>query len=94
MNRQSYQSLGGLDESYILGDFEDSDLCMKARAEGMNIVLAEDVSLYHLERQSQSLVSARRWKSELTYYNCWYHTDKWHEHITQLKQDGLREYRH
>lgn len=94
MSKENYQLLGGFDESYILGDFEDSDLCMKARAEGLAIALAEDVSLYHLERQSQSLVSGSRWKNELTYYNCWYHTAKWHEQIIRLKKDTLREHRH
>ena len=29
--------------NYILGDFEDSDLCMRARAHGCSIALAEQV---------------------------------------------------
>ena len=86
ISRKSFTQLGGLDENYILGDFEDSDLCMKAREHGMSIAIAEHVSLYHLERQSQSLVSGNRWKSELTYYNCWYHTQKWDSQIKQVKQ--------
>lgn len=84
MARDVYDRIGGLDESYILGDFEDSDLCLAARREGIDIVLAESVVLYHLERQSQSLVSSDRWKEELTYYNCWHHTVKWDADIRQL----------
>lgn len=90
ISKDNYQALGGFDESYILGDFEDSDLCMKARAKGLAIALAENISLYHLERQSQTLVSAKRWKNELTYYNCWYHTRKWDCDINRLKQETTR----
>ena len=57
---------------------------LAARREGVEILLAETVVLYHLERQSQSLVSSDRWKEELTYYNCWHHTVKWDADIRQL----------
>ena len=87
LGRETYLRLGGLDERYILGDFEDSDLCLAARREGIEIFLAETVVLYHLERQSQSLVSSERWKEELTYYNCWYHTAKWDADIRRLVDD-------
>ena len=86
LSRKSYDAIGGLDENYILGDFEDSDLCMRARAHGCSIAIAEHVSLYHLERQSQNLMSTNRWKTELTYYNCWYHTQQWDAQIRELKQ--------
>jgi GT2 family glycosyltransferase len=94
ISKDNYETLGGLDESFILGDFEDSDLCMKARDKGLRILLSEQVCLYHLERQSQSLVSGSRWKNELTFYNCWYHTNKWHSQITQLKKDMPSEHLH
>lgn len=85
MRRRNYIKLGGLDENYILGDYEDSDLCMKAHEAGFGIKIDRQVVLYHLERQSQSLVSADNWKSELTYYNCWFHTQRWHEKILAMK---------
>ena len=86
LSRQGYDAIGGLDENYILGDFEDSDLCMRAREQGLSVAIAEHVTLYHLERQSQNLVSNNRWKTELTYYNCWYHNQQWDEQIHELKQ--------
>jgi len=85
MTKSNYEQVGGLDESYILGDYEDSDLCMRCRQMGLNIRMFRDITLYHLERQSQSLVSENRWKQELTYYNCWYHTRKWDVEIKQMK---------
>ncbi len=87
MGRRRYLEVGGLDEGYILGDFEDSDLCLRARAAGLPVRLATDVCLYHLERQSQSMVSSARWKDDLTHYNCWRHTARWHDAIIALKNE-------
>ena len=89
VDKAEYVRLGGLDESYILGDFEDSDFCLRARAAGLSIHVDPAVTLYHLERQSQSLVSTDRWKQELTYYNCWTHTNRWDSTITALKRDNV-----
>ena len=88
LTRENYLAAGGLNENFILGDFEDSDLCMAARKLGLKIQVAGQINLYHLERQSQSLVSAERWKNELTYYNCWQHHQKWDADIQNLKRSG------
>ena len=84
LTRRDWDALGGLDEAYLLGDFEDSDLCLRARAAGLDIRLCTDVSLFHLERQSQSLVAGARWKDLLTYYNCWYQSRRWNEQLASL----------
>jgi len=88
ISKDIYTQLGGFDESYILGDYEDSDLCMKARKQGFRIKLDEKTVLFHLERLSQSLVSQEIWKEQVTYYNCWLHTTRWHEDICELKHKG------
>ena len=45
----------GLDEKFLIGDFEDSDLCLKVREKGLEIAcLPLPVTLIHLERQSLS----------------------------------------
>ena len=85
VTKHHYLAIGGLDEHYILGDYEDSDLCLRARKLGLLVKLVPSVVLYHLERQSQSLVSEERWKQELTYYNSWLHTKRWDDTITQMK---------
>jgi len=85
VSKANYELLSGLDEDYILGDYEDSDFCIRARKLGLKILMNQHVTLYHLERQSQSLVSADSWKEELTYYNCWQHTNKWDTEIQSLK---------
>jgi len=47
MRRDLYQSLGGLDEGYGLGNFEDIDFCWRARAQGGQIVIDPGVWLRH-----------------------------------------------
>ena len=97
--RRTYLALGGLDERFVLGDFEDSDLCLAAHAAGHPVVLAETVSLWHLERQSQDL-AGDAWKRELTYYNCWAHARARDADVRALKARGAGdgddegEYRH
>ncbi len=77
-------SVGGLDEGYIIGDFEDSDLCLALRQQGKQTFVARDVQLYHLERQSQALFADRSWRDKITIYNCWRHSRKWDAVIARL----------
>ncbi len=87
LSRSSFLELGGLDEAYILGDFEDSDLCLRLLASGRQNYYAPSVELYHLERQSQSLVSTQAWKHNLTLYNCWLHHERWSSTIEALQAE-------
>jgi GT2 family glycosyltransferase len=72
-----YRKLGGLSEDYIIGDFEDSDLCLRAVMAGRRNRVALDIELYHLERQSQDRVGDAQWRTNLTVYNCWQHHQRW-----------------
>jgi len=82
VDRKLYDSVGGLSENYILGDFEDSDLCLKLIEKGRKNRYMPSVSLYHLERQSQNLFSDSSWKTKVTLYNCWQHDRRWGEFIS------------
>lgn len=70
------RELGGFDEIYAIGDFEDSDLCMKVRRKGLDCVVDHRARLWHLERQSQS-ASTNGWRVYLTLYNAWVHKRRW-----------------
>ncbi len=79
-----YRELGGFSEDYIIGDFEDSDLCLRAQLAGRRNHVNLDVELYHLERQSQNLIGDLAWRTNLTIYNCWLHNRRWsHRFETQ-----------
>ncbi len=68
--------LGGFDPAYLVGDFEDVDLCQKIRGRGLRCAVDFDERLWHLERRSQS-GSAERWRSNLTLCNAWVHEQRW-----------------
>ena len=81
MRRDLAQQLGGFDECYIIGDFEDSDLCLRLQGRGLDCAVNLDVEMYHLERKSQ-MSSARAWRMNLTLYNAWVHEHRWGATIT------------
>ncbi|MGQ4275122.1 glycosyltransferase [Terrihabitans sp. B22-R8] len=76
MRRDLAVQLGGFDTEYIIGDFEDADLCMKVRAEGLDCAVHDGAILYHLERQSQG-ASANRSRMNLTLVNACTFTERW-----------------
>jgi cellulose synthase/poly-beta-1,6-N-acetylglucosamine synthase-like glycosyltransferase len=87
-----YRELGGLSEDYIMGDFEDSDLCLRASSAGRRSYVALDVDLYHLERQSQNRTNNVIWRTNLTLYNCWLHNRRWAELIERTRDQKPSAY--
>jgi GT2 family glycosyltransferase len=84
MRRALFEEVGGFDTLYVLGDFEDSDLCLKCIDKGFDIYVSHDVVMYHLERLSQDLVDSGDWKFKLTLANGVYQTNKWRELIDEV----------
>jgi len=86
LEKENYLAVGGLSENYVLGDFEDSDLCLKLMEKGFKIYYSTEPSLYHLERQSQSLFDDQSWKFKITVFNCWQQTKQWNETIEKTME--------
>jgi GT2 family glycosyltransferase len=84
-----FDDLGGLSEDYVIGDFEDSDLCLKAYEAGFRSYYTPEVELYHLERQSMRLIGHGHavWRQSLTLYNMWKQTQRWGELIPRILAD-------
>ncbi len=55
VRRAAYRAVGGISTDYVVGDYEDSDLCLRLRADGGGIGYVPATELYHFERQSISL---------------------------------------
>jgi GT2 family glycosyltransferase len=76
LKRDLAQQLGGFDEDYAIGDFEDADLCMRIKARGLRCAVDRRARLFHLERQSQ-VTPDRMWRMYVTLLNAWTHTNRW-----------------
>jgi len=70
------RAVGGFDEGYVIGDFEDADLCEKVKALGRFCVVDRRARLYHLERQSQGNQEGSS-RFNLTLYNAWRFQKRW-----------------
>ena len=80
MTRELTLEPGDIDETYVIGDFEGSDFCLKLGERGYRCVVDPEVELFHLERKSQAS-SALGWRMNLTDYNAWQHERRWGETI-------------
>ena len=74
IERAHFERIGGFDEDYIFGHYEDGDLCLKSAAAGQPVWYCADVRLFHLEGQGSTKCDqhdgARR-------VNRWRLTKKW-----------------
>jgi len=52
VRRRDWQALGGIDETYRIGYFEDSDFCMRLRARGRRVVYCPDSVVVHYKNHS------------------------------------------
>ena len=78
-----FDLVGGYSEDYVIGDYEDSDLCLKIRQLGFQIYYEPSVALYHFERRSIRR-SADYMRGLASQYNSWLHTQRWNEEISEL----------
>jgi GT2 family glycosyltransferase len=77
MRRADFERVGGWDTGYLIGDFEDSDLCLKLRALGKHIGYLPNVQLTHLERQSFKLLGEGDYRTRVVIYNAVRHQQRW-----------------
>lgn len=87
---ERYRQLGGLSTHYIVGDFEDSDLCLKLRNQGLSIFVDRSAIFTHLERQSLDLASSSDdMKIKLVVANASTHHQFWCSMIERLHRSEL-----
>lgn len=84
MRRSDFDRIGGWDTGFLIGDFEDSDLCLKLHAEGLRIAYLPTVQLTHLERQSFKLLGQDDFRTRVTIYNAVRHQNRWQHLIEEL----------
>ncbi len=83
IRKDLYDQVGGMTTDYVIGDFEDSDLCLKCGELGYESWYFADATLYHLERQSVPLNSV--YNGSLAWrLNGRLHQERWGEQIAKL----------
>ncbi|GGW92522.1 glycosyltransferase family 2 protein [Alteromonas halophila] len=90
VKKTDFNAVGGFDSAYVLGDFEDSDLCLKLLEQGKKNVIRRDAELYHLERQSQNLVSPGRWKHNITILNAVLFNERWKDTLQSMHEERVK----
>jgi GT2 family glycosyltransferase len=77
IRRRDFDAIEGWDTGYLIGDFEDSDLCLKLRSMGKNCVYTPNIELTHLERQSFNLTGAGDFRMKVVILNAVRHQERW-----------------
>lgn len=79
-SKGQYESLGGLDERFSVGMFEDDDLAIRYHQKGLRVICAEDVFIHHFQGLSfgklaseeyQKIFEANRKKYEEKWGRAW-----------------------
>ncbi len=52
IDRRVIDEIGGIDERFGVGNFEDDDFCLRVRAAGYNIFVCDDVFIHHFGSQT------------------------------------------
>ncbi len=76
IKRTLFDEVGGFTEDYVIGDYEDSDLCLKLRRAGQEILYVPSAELYHFERQSIRK-NEDYMRGTADRYNAWLHASRW-----------------
>lgn len=85
ISTDDYRTIGGFDEGYLIGDFEDSDICLKVRKLGKDIQCITNTNLVHLERQSLKFISGEiGFRQKVVLFNAWRHHNKWNDTIKTI----------
>lgn len=79
-----FRAVGGFDTGYLIGDFEDSDFCMKMRARGKKPGYWPGETLTHLERQSFRMIDGNEYRQKVVIYNAQRHFARWEKQIVDL----------
>jgi GT2 family glycosyltransferase len=76
IKKEVIDKIGGLDERFSPGNFEDDDFCLRAQLAGFNTVIANDVFIHHYGSKSFKADGERKYAERLK-INHKIFVDKW-----------------
>ena len=74
--KDQFEALGGLDERFLVGMFEDDDLAVRYQLQGQRVVCAEDVFIHHFQGASFGKLDKDRY-TQLFEENKQKYEEKW-----------------
>jgi hypothetical protein len=77
IRRSDFADKPVFDPVYIVGDFEDADLCLTIRETGRKIAMIRTPGLFHLERQSLRHTGSDDARMAITHLNCLTFNHRW-----------------
>jgi GT2 family glycosyltransferase len=83
IERARFEAAGGVCEDYVVGDYEDSDLCLRLQQAGGTIIYEPRAELYHFERRSISLHPGYM-RTLACQYNRHLHQRRWADSMAAL----------
>lgn len=89
VRRRLFERLGGICEDYIIGDYEDSDFCLRLREAGGTILYVPQAELFHFERRSIRLHQGYA-RTHASLYNRLLHHDRWDAAMDALMAGSSR----
>jgi GT2 family glycosyltransferase len=85
LRKQTFEDVGGISEDYIVGDFEDSDFCLRIQETCGDLWYVPTAQLFHYERQSIAKHPTYT-RTRASDYNRWLHETRWRESLDRLQQ--------
>lgn len=76
IDRTLFERIGGLCEDFVIGDYEDSDLCLRLWSQNLACAYIAEAELYHFERRSISKHQGYQ-ETAAVHYNRWLHWQRW-----------------
>jgi len=76
IRKERYETLGGLDERFGVGMFEDDDMAIRVHEAGFRVICAEDVLIHHFQGMSFGKLENTHYK-QLFEENRRKYEDKW-----------------
>jgi GT2 family glycosyltransferase len=83
IERTAFERCGGVCEDYVVGDYEDSDLCLRLQQAGGIIVYEPRAELYHFERRSIAFHPGYT-RTVACQYNRHVHHQRWDQAMSEL----------
>ena len=84
IDREIFAAVGGMCVDYVIGGFEDADLCHRVAAAGHGVWYDPEVAMMHLRQPASDTVDDAALPRALNVYNMLLHADRWRSRLQIL----------